>query len=245
MRRDQIGQAVEAKVVFWRMGRGHGRAEALLVVAAIDPARGEAVFVRWRVVVEQALRGVQDLTLMDPERLELGEHVLEIAARGLVRAAVLGRVDRIEFDLKLFVARREALVVDVRQNDQLVVPLQVLKGARGIGERRPFLHRAAIGYAVAPACRNAPFLRQAAINGREQVAIDLRRRLDLLRRFMARMRFQNFVARQRPRRFARQGLQGFDHARFPVDQRAVAIEGQDFEVSELHRRICVLLGQLG
>ncbi len=119
--------------------------EPSLVVAAMDPARGEAEFVRWRVVVEQALRGMQDLTLMDPERLELSEHVLEIAARGLVRAAVLGRVDRIEFDLKLFVACREALVVDVRQNDQLVMPLQILKSARGIGERRPVLHRAAIG----------------------------------------------------------------------------------------------------
>jgi hypothetical protein len=38
------------------------------------------------VVVKQALRGMQDIMLMDSERFELGEHVFEIATRGLVRA---------------------------------------------------------------------------------------------------------------------------------------------------------------
>ena len=41
------------------------------------------MLVRGPVVVKQALGGVQDLALFDPERLELGEHVLEIAGAGL------------------------------------------------------------------------------------------------------------------------------------------------------------------
>ena len=47
------------------------------------------MLVRRRMVVKQALRGMQDLALLNPKRLELREHVLEIAARGLVGAAVL------------------------------------------------------------------------------------------------------------------------------------------------------------
>src|ERR1700719_2493024 len=54
---------------------------------------------------------------------------------------------------------------------------------------------------------------------------------------MACVRFENFIAVKWPRRFARQRLQGLDHTGFPIDERAVAIEGQGLEVGELrHRR---------
>ena len=186
--------------------------------------------------MKQALGGMQDLMLLNPDRLELGEHVLEIPGRGFVGAAVLGGVDGVEIDAELFVAEREALVVDVRQDHEFKVPLQVLKRRGCVGECRPVADRPAVSRAIAPADRNAPFLGEAPINDREQVAIELGRRLDLLRGFMARVRLENFIPFERPRRLAGQGLQGFDHTRFPVDQRAVAIEGQGVEVGELRRR---------
>ena len=52
------------------------------------------------------------------------------------------------------------------------------------------------------------------------------------------MRFENLIARELPRRFARQGFERLDHPRFPVDQRAVAIEGQGLKVGEPRRRLC-------
>src|SRR5450432_2511270 len=63
-------------------------------------------------------------------------------------------------------------------------------------ERRPVLHRAALGRTLAPAHRDASLLRQTAINDRQQLAIDRRWRLDLFRRLMARMRLEDLVARQ-------------------------------------------------
>ncbi len=51
---------------------------------------------------------------------------------------------------------------------------------------------------------------------------------------MARMRLKDLIAGECAGNFAGQRLQGLDHARFPVDQRAVAIEGQGFEVGEFH-----------
>ncbi len=113
MRLDQTGHAAEAEIVFRHFVRVHGRAEAILVVPAKDPAGGEAMRVRRPVVVEHALGRMQDLVLLNPERLELRQHVLEIAARRFVGTNVLGGVDRVEVDLQLLVAARKTLVVDI------------------------------------------------------------------------------------------------------------------------------------
>ena len=69
MRLDEIGQGVEAKVVTGRLRERHGRAGAFLAVAPVNPARGEADRVRGAMIVEQALRGVQDLALLDAQPL--------------------------------------------------------------------------------------------------------------------------------------------------------------------------------
>src|ERR1700722_12546441 len=115
--------------------------------------------------MKEALSGVKDLALLDPERFDLGEHVVKISGRGLVGAAILRGVDRVEIDGQLLVAEGKAFVVDVRQNRELVVSLQILKRRNSISEDRPVPDRSAVGDAVAPACGDAPLLGQAAING--------------------------------------------------------------------------------
>ena len=189
--------------------------------------------------MEQALGGVQDPALLDPQRLELRQHIVEIAACRLIRAAVLGRIDRVERYLELLDRGCKTLVVDVRQDDEFVMALEVLKRSDGIGERLPVPDRAAIDETVAPARRNAPFFREAPVDGRQQLTVGLCRRLDLLRGFMPRMRLENGVARELPRRLARERLEGLDDPRFPVDERAIAIEGQGFELGELRRRLAL------
>ena len=62
------------------------------------------MLVRGTMVVKQALGDMQDLTLLNPDRLELGEHVLEIPKRRLVGAAIFGGVNGVEIDPELFVA---------------------------------------------------------------------------------------------------------------------------------------------
>ena len=86
-------------------------------------------------VVEEALGRVQDVLLRDAVAGELLQHVFEIARRGLVGADVFRREDGVELDAQLLVGEGEAVVVDVRQDDQLVVLLQILEGLGGVAER--------------------------------------------------------------------------------------------------------------
>ena len=53
------------------------------------------------VIVKQALGHVQHFALLDTERPQLRQHVLEIAIRRLVGADILGRKDRVELDPEL------------------------------------------------------------------------------------------------------------------------------------------------
>ncbi len=52
---------------------------------------------------------------------------------------------------------------------------------------------------------------------------------------MTGVRLQDLVARQRRRDLVGQALEAFNHAGFPVDQRAVAVERQGFVVMQPHR----------
>ena len=51
-----------------------------------------------RMVVEQALRDVQQLVLRDPGLGQARQQIVEIAQVGLVRADLLGGEDMVEFD---------------------------------------------------------------------------------------------------------------------------------------------------
>ena len=140
MRRDQIGHAVEAKIVPGRSARIHRRAKALLIMAPIDPAGSQPVLVGWSMVVEQAFGGMKNFRLGDAKAFELGNHVVEISVARLVGANILCGIDRIERNLQAPVAGSEAGVIDVRQDDELVVFLEIGQRFDGIGKRRPIFH---------------------------------------------------------------------------------------------------------
>src|ERR671917_1811896 len=112
--------------------------------------------------------------------------------------------------------------------------LEVLERAGGVRESRPVANRASVGGAILVGGRNPPFFSETFVDDAKKVSVELRRRLSLLRRLVTGMSLQDLVTGKRPVRLAREGLQGFDHAAFPIDQRSIAIEGQDFEISEMH-----------
>src|SRR6202521_4030620 len=93
----QGSHAFEAEIILRRIGRLRGRAPALFGVAPVDPNGSQAVLVRRRVVVEQALRGVNDVLAIEAEVLpQTSEHVVEIPLAGLVRLDVLRGINRVE-----------------------------------------------------------------------------------------------------------------------------------------------------
>jgi hypothetical protein len=107
-------------------------------------------------------------------------HVGEVGIGRLVRANILGSVDRVEFDLKLLVAVVKAAVVDVGEDDQLVVLLEVLERTGTVDEGRPVANRAAIFLALGQRNRNAPLFGEALVDDGQEVPIGLARRLALL-----------------------------------------------------------------
>ncbi len=234
MRLGELAHAGEAEIIGRHVARMHRGAETLVGMAAVDPAGLQPDRVGRLVVMEHAFGGVQDHVLPDPALGKPRQHVFEIAQARLVGADVLRRVDRVEVDAELPVAEAEILVVDVRQDHQLVVLLEIGQRARRVGKRRPVAHALAIAHAVVPARRDLPLLGEALVHHRQQLTIQLPGRLQLLHRFMPRMRFQDGVATERRFRPVGQRFQRFDHAGLPVDQGAVAIEGQHLEVGQPH-----------
>ena len=113
--------------------------------------------------------------------------------------------------------------------------LEIFERRGGIGERRPVAHGAPVGDAFLPARLGAPLLGEPLVNDGEQIPVEAGRRRPLLRGFMARMRLEDLILRQRPHRLGGKRPQRRQHAALPVDQRAVAIEGKDLEIGELHR----------
>jgi hypothetical protein len=89
-------------------------------------------------IVNEALRRVQNFVPVDPEVcLEMLQEIGEIARIRLVGPDVFRRVNRVEGYAELLVAGGETLAIDVREDDQLVVPLEIGQGLGGVGEGRP------------------------------------------------------------------------------------------------------------
>ncbi len=105
-----------------------------------DPAVGDTMGAGRDVIVEQAFGGVEQILLFQPKVADMVQHVNEVAVVRLVRADVLSRIDGVEFHAQLRVRVGESAVVDVREDDQLVVFLQILERAGAVRERRPVLH---------------------------------------------------------------------------------------------------------
>ena len=113
MRRDQIGHAVETKIVLGHNTRIHRRAKALLVMAPIDPAGSQPMLVGRGMVVEQAFGGMKNFGLRDTKALQLGDHVVEIAVAWFIGANILRCIDSVEHDLQALVAVGKAGVINV------------------------------------------------------------------------------------------------------------------------------------
>src|SRR5882757_1744534 len=85
VRFDQCGHAVESKVVRRRSRRTRSRTPPRLSVPSVDPRRCEPEPVGGYVVMEQTLRGVQDVGLLEGEVLsQASKHILKISRAGLV-----------------------------------------------------------------------------------------------------------------------------------------------------------------
>ena len=79
-------------------------------------------------------------------------------------------------------------------------------------------------------CGNAPFLGEPAVDEGEELRIDHVRRLGFLCSLQPGKSRENVVAGGARRARSRKVAQRVDDAGFPVDQGAVAIEGEDVEV---------------
>src|SRR5450432_2156028 len=122
------------------------------------------------------------------------DHIVEIACRRFIRAHVFGRVDGIETNAQLLVAECEGGVVDVRENDKFVVPLEIDESACRVGEDGPVANGLPVGLALFNASLDTPFFGETLVNDSKEVAVYLPRCIALLFGFMTRMRFQNRVA---------------------------------------------------
>ncbi len=89
-------------------------------------------------IVKQALSGVEHVRFAESQVVaEMAQHVLEVIPARFVRADILRRVDRIEGDAELFNGSRNAVSMDVRQDDKLEPAFQVTERVGRIRERGP------------------------------------------------------------------------------------------------------------
>ena len=121
-----------------RLRRRRSRAPPLSTTSPVDPHRCKANRFGRDDVMKDALCGVQHLASLDAKRLfEVRDRVPEIAHVSVCTSRCLGRDHAIERDTQTFIASGKRRVIDVREDDQLVVLLQVLERRRTVGKSWP------------------------------------------------------------------------------------------------------------
>src|SRR6266576_5991131 len=230
----EFEHTVEFEVDLRHLARIHGGPKTLLGVPPVDPAGLQPVIVCRLVVVEHALRRMQDLLFLHTDPFQLLDHVIEIAGRRLVRPDVFRGVDRIELHLQLPIACLETLVVHVGEYEQLEILLQILQRSGRVFKRRPIPHRSPVLDTILVGRVHTPLLGKALVDDRQQVPISLRRSIVLLAVLVTRMRLKNLVAGQLAPHPTGEALQRLDHPALPVDQGAVAVEGECVEIRKQH-----------
>jgi len=165
---------------------------------------------------------------------EARQHVLEIAPVGLVRTNILRGIDGIEFHAQTPVAAGEAEAIDVGEDHQLVVALEVLQRRRTVGEGGPTADRLAELGRLAGGGRDAPLVGQAAMRLGQDLGIELAGCLGLARGFDRAEALQQGVVVEIAAAMAvdPRAQLGKDAA-LPVDQGAVAIEGERAEPGDV------------
>ena len=215
--------------------RGRGGAPAADRLAPVDPHRGEAHGAGRHHVVEDALGGMQDVALLGAESaLQVVQRVLEIAQAGLVGADVLGGEDAVEGDAELLVAAGERGAVDIGEDHELVVALEVLQRGGAVGEGGPAADRLAELGCLGGGRLDAPFVGQAAVHLGQDLGVRLAGRLGLARCLDRAEGLQQGVVIEVAAAMAVQPRAqfGMDPA-LPVDQRAVAVEGERVEFGDV------------
>ena len=233
------GERGEVEVDLRRLLDRARRAGPARLRPPVDPGGGETEGAGGGAVVEQALRGVQDPALHRPEvALQTLQHVVEVPRVGLVGADVLGGVDRVELHFELLVAGREPGPVDVRQDDQPEAPLEVPERRRGVREGRPVRHRGAERPREGRVRVDAPVAGDRGVDRGEDLGVGRARGARLLLVLAAPEGGDPLLRADRLPGGASgargEGLEGGRDPGLPVDEGAVAVEGQGVEVGELH-----------
>jgi len=112
------------------------------------------------------------------------------------------------------------------------VALEVLQCCGRVGERRPPRHRAAECRVICGRQRDTPLAREPPVHLGEQLRVAHGRGRGLLRRLVLRELRQRLLAPGRGIHCTQQRLQGGVQAALPVDQSAVAVEGEYLEVGQ-------------
>ena len=192
---------------------------------APEPLRGEPHLLRGPDVVVEALRHVEHALARQLHALE-GE--VEVRGGGLVRPRLLGCDDPVESDAEPPCGRLEQIVVDVGDDREPAAGVERFERGRRIGESRPVADRLREFATLLRGWNEAGALPDAFEHRAENgLVIAIRRPLRLglegsehLERGLARDR-GTVALEHRPQRIPDAGL--------PVDQRAVAVEGQRLE----------------
>ena len=210
-----------------RLGRQRG-AGARPAVTAIDPDRRQPEALGGHMVVEQALGDVEDAPGSHAVGSEPVEQGREVAHVRLVRANLLGGDDPVERDAEAAIRCGEQVVVAIRQDAEPEAGLEPGEGRRGIQERRPVGARAAEGrrLPIGDGCpetrrdRTQPTSEDLAIG---EVWPSLKRRLGVG------VGLQELVVRAVNAVGGQDWSEASQEAGLPVDQGAVAVEGQCIE----------------
>ena len=144
------------------------------------------------------------------------------------------RVDRIELHAELPVRGRESVSVHVREDHELVVPCEDPKSIRAVGEGGPQGHRCAEGFVEGFAGRDAEVLRDVPVHSRKQLRIAQVGCLALVPSLELSEGEQGGVPGDvGAADLHEQGLQRVPDSALPVDERAVAVEGEDAVVGQI------------
>ena len=181
-------------------------------------------------VVEEALRDVEDPIARHGDRRE-GE--LEPGEARLVAPRHLGGHDPVEGDSEALVRGGEQIGVAVRDHAEPKPLVQPLERAGGVQERRPVAHALRERRDGAVGDLDAVVGRDASQARGEDVAIGpVGRSLGV--RLVTGVRLEKRVVLHAGERRERPSQRG-EQAGLPVDQRAVAVEGEDVEAVVVER----------
>lgn len=195
----------------------------------INPYRGQPQRLGWSYVVIDALADMQHTMRrnLDPSQRKFKDLQRRFVSLGLLRGD-----DLIESNAQLGKCCREKIVIHVRKNSQAKAALQLIESRYGVGPGFPAWQR--VGQRVGFFVRGtkSELGAEPANDGFQNFAIGMEFAL-LTQLFEVAIKFQergiiNLLAVGR-----QDAVQGGKKARFPIDQRAVTIEGENLEAAEV------------